>query len=154
MDMISHILLTNLVFKDMPTTQRTVTILFGILPDLVSFGGMFNSAFLHKILFFKKPPQSIFPPFVFKLYNISHSLLVWLVIFILFKLFSLDWLALAWCGWGLHILIDIFTHSGKAFPTPIIWPLSKFHFSGIGWSNKWFLLFGYSAILLLYLIFY
>lgn len=154
MDMISHILLTNLVFKDAPTAQRLTATAFGILPDILSFGAMYNTAFLRKVLFFKKPPPSIFPPYTMRLYNFSHSLLVWLAIFCILKLTGQHWLAIAFCGWGFHILIDIFTHSGKSFPTPILWPISNFHFSGIAWSNKWFLLFNYLMILFLYLVFY
>ena len=154
MDIISHALLTNLVFKDAPTTQRLVATAFGVLPDLVSFGPMFNTLFLRKVLFFKKPPQSLFPPYVMQLYNVFHSLIVWLAIFFLLLIFNFKWLAIAVCGWGFHILIDIFTHSNRAFPTPILWPVSKFHFSGISWSNKWFILFNYLMILFLYIFFY
>ncbi len=154
MDIISHALLTNLVFKDAPTTQRLVATAFGILPDLISFGPMFNTLFLRKVLFFKKPPQSLFPKYVMQMYNVLHSLIVWLAVFLILMLFGFDWLAIAVCGWGFHILIDVFTHSSRAFPTPILWPVSKFHFSGISWSNKWFILFNYLMILFLYIFFY
>ncbi len=154
MDIISHALLTNLVFKDLPVEQRSLAVIFGVMPDLVSFGGMFNSVFLRKVLFFKKPPQSIFPPYVMRLYNIFHSLIVWLAVFLVLIACDLRWLAIAVCGWGFHILIDIFTHSAKSFPTPILWPISNFRFSGISWSNKWFMLFNYAVILFLYLVFY
>ncbi len=154
MDIISHALLTNLVFKDAPTDQQIVATAFGVLPDLVSFGPMFNSLFLRKILFFKKPPQSLFPPYVMTLYKIFHSLIIWLAVFLLLLAFNLYWWAIAICGWGFHILLDVFTHSRRAFPTPILWPVSKFAFSGIGWSNKWFMLFNYTVILFLYIFFY
>jgi len=154
MDIISHALLTNLVFKDLPNSQRLLATIFGITPDLFSFGSMFNSLFLRKILFFKKPPQSLFPPYVMRLYNMSHSLIIWLVIFLLLWAFGLKWLAIAYCGWGFHILLDIFTHSKDSFPTHILWPFSNFYFSGIGWSNKWFMLFNYIVIFFLYLFFY
>jgi hypothetical protein len=154
MDVISHILLTNLVFKDAPESQRLLATAFGIMPDMVSFGSMFNSVFLRKILFFKKPPKSLFPPYIMLLYKICHSLVIWLGIFLLLLLVGLKWLAIAWCGWGFHILLDIFTHNKRSFPTLILWPFSKFHFSGIGWSNKWFMLFNYLVILFLYIVFY
>lgn len=154
MDIISHALLTNLVFKDAPLPQRLTATAFGMMPDLVSFGSMFNSVFLRKILFFKKPPQSLFPPYVMVLYNACHSLIIWFAVFIILWVFGLQWLAIAFCGWGFHILLDIFTHSASSFPTKIIWPISDFHFSGIGWSNKWFMLFNYLIILFLYIVFY
>ena len=154
MDIISHALLTNLVFQDLPMPQRAVAIGFGIVPDVVSFGALYNGAFLRKLLFFKKPPQSIFPPYVMRLYYIFHSLVIWLAVFILVEAFGPHWLAIAVCGWGFHIVLDIFTHSKKSFPTHILWPLSNFHFSGIAWSNKWFMLFNYLLILFLYIVFY
>ncbi len=154
MDIISHALLTNLVFKDAPTEQRLVATAFGIIPDLVSFGPMFNSLFLRKILFFKKPPQSLFPAYVMRLYNIFHSFIIWLAVFLILLVCGFYWWAIAICGWGFHILLDVFTHNRRAFPTPILWPLSKFHFSGIGWSNKWFMIFNYTVILFLYIFFY
>lgn len=154
MDIISHALLTNLVFKDAPEQERWLAIIFGTMPDLVSFGSMFNSVFLRKILFFKKPPKSLFPPYIMVLYDICHSLIVWLAIFLILWLFTPHWLALSWCGWGFHILLDIFTHNKRSFPTRILYPFSNFHFSGIGWSNKWFMLFNYLLILFLYLFVY
>jgi hypothetical protein len=154
MDIISHALLTNLVFKDAPANERWLAVAFGTLPDLVSFGSMFNSVFLRKILFFKKPPQSLFPAYIMRLYNICHSLIIWLAVFLILWAFAPHWLAIAFCGWGFHILLDIFTHSRHSFPTRILWPFSNFYFSGIGWSNKWFMVFNYLLILFLYLFFY
>lgn len=154
MDIISHALLTNLVFKDAPTSQRLLATAFGILPDIISFGGMYNLTFLRKALFFKKPPHSIFPPYIMRLYHICHSLIVWLAVFLVLWAFGATWLAVAWCGWGFHILLDIFTHSSSSFPTPIFWPFSNFHVSGFSWSNKWFVFGSYAIIAALYAIFY
>ncbi len=154
MDIISHALLTNLVFKDAPTEQRLFATAFGVLPDLVRFGSMFNSVFLRKILFFKKPPITLFPPYVLKLYAACHSLVIWLAVFLIMWAAGWHMIAIAFCGWGFHILLDIFTHSRRSFPTKILWPLSEFHFSGIGWSNKWFMVFNYIVIIFLYIVFY
>jgi hypothetical protein len=38
-------------------------------------------------------------------------------------------------AWLLHILVDIPTHSTRFFPTPFLWPISSYEFSGIGWAN-------------------
>ncbi len=154
MDIISHALLTNLVFKELPLEQRLIATAFGILPDLVSFAAIFNLNFLKRILFFKKPPQSFFPAYVMRLYHICHSLIVWFVVFGALWLLDYKWLAIAFCGWGFHIVLDIFTHSRAAFPTPVLWPLSNFSFSGVSWSNKWFIIINYLVIGVLYLIFY
>lgn len=152
MDIISHALWANLVFKEMP--QKNWAIVFSVAPDIISFVRIMGKNFFQKTMHFSDPPKSAFPAIVIKLYNYTHSLAIWLGIFMLLKLIGLDYWALAFCGWGLHILLDIFTHTSEFFPTPILWPFSHFHFSGISWSNKWFMLFNYSVLTFLYLIFY
>jgi len=154
MDIISHALWTNLVFKELPTEQRSLAVLFGVLPDFVSFFRVFGKHFIQKTMHYTNPPINVFPRFVFKLYNITHSLVIWLGVFMLLKILGFTYLALIFCGWGLHILLDVFTHTSNFFPTPILWPFSNFHFSGIQWSNKWFMLFNYAILLFLYLTFY
>lgn len=154
MDIISHALWTNLIFKEMPIEQRSIAVGLGVMPDVISFSFVASKHFFRKTMHYTDPPKSVMPKHVFKLYNITHSLVIWLGIFMTLKIFGLDWLALAYCGWGLHILMDIFTHTSSFFPTPILWPFSKFHFSGINWSNKWFMLFNYAVLLFLYLVFY
>lgn len=154
MDILSHALWTNLVFKELPIEQRSFAITFGVLPDLVSFLRVLGRGFIQKTMHYKNPPLHVFPKFVFKLYNVTHSLVVWVGIFLFLKLFNLDALAFVFCGWGLHIMLDIFTHSANFFPTPILWPFSDFHFSGIAWANKWFMLFNYVVLAFLYLVFY
>ncbi|MGB7949040.1 MAG: hypothetical protein WCH75_15250, partial [Candidatus Binatia bacterium] len=39
------------------------------------------------------------------------------------------------CAWGLHILVDIPTHSYKFFPTPFLWPVSGFEINGHNWAT-------------------
>ena len=154
MDILSHALWTNLIFKELPVAQRSLTIFLGVAPDLISFSFLALKHFIRKTMHYTDPPLHVIPRPGFKLYNITHSLVIWLGVFLILKIFGLDWWALACMGWGLHILLDIFTHSREYFPTPILWPFSKFHFSGINWSNKWFMLFNYAVIVFLYLVFY
>jgi hypothetical protein len=96
-----------LVFKDAPLEQRMFATAFGVLPDLVSFGSMFNSVFLRKILFFKKPPITLFPPYVLKLYAACHSLVIWLVIFLALWFLGFQMIAIAFCGWFLWCMCMI-----------------------------------------------
>ena len=154
MDIISHALWTNLIFKELPIAQRSVAVVFGVMPDFVSFSFLAVKHFVKKTMHYTDPPLHVIPRKVFVMYNITHSLVMWVGVFLLLKLIGLSWLALAFMGWGLHIFLDIFTHSKEYFPTPILWPFSKFHFSGINWSNKWFMLFNYAVLLFLYLVFY
>ena len=154
MDILSHALWTNLVFKELLAGQRSIAVVFGIMPDIISFSNIMIKNFLIKTMYYRDPPLSAFPRFVFKLYDLTHSLVIWLGIFFIFYFLDLYWLAIAFCGWGLHILLDVFTHTTKFFPTPILWPFSRFHFSGINWSNKWFMMFNYAVLVFLYLVFY
>jgi len=154
MDILSHILWTNLVFKEIPVEHRSFVIFFGVLPDLISFSLVNVKNFVKRTMSYENPPKSALPKYVFQLYDITHSLVIWLAVFLVLKILGLDWWLIAIYGWGFHILLDIFTHTTTFFPTPILWPFSKFHFSGINWSNKWFMLFNYAVLLFLYLVFY
>jgi hypothetical protein len=99
-------------------------------------------------------PVSGHPPrleLAWQLYQISHSL------FVFSAAFGLVWLirrrpVLEMLGWPLHILIDIPSHTLRFFPTPFLWPVSSYHFDGISWGNRWFMLVNYSAILAVYLV--
>jgi hypothetical protein len=154
MDIIAHALWANLIFKELPVEQRSFLAFFSVLPDLISFLGITIKAFFKKTIDYEAPPLSSFPPYVFKLYRVTHSLVIWAGVFFILFLFQFKLAALIWFGWGLHILLDVFTHTSGFFPTPILWPFSKFHFSGINWSNKYFMLFNYSIIFFCYLVFY
>ena len=57
-------------------------------------------------------------------------------------------------GWGLHILIDIPTHSYQFYPTPLLWPVSSWKFNGFSWTTPWFIIVNYLAILLVYALLY
>ena len=154
MDIISHALWANLIFKESPIAQRSAVIIFSVMPDFVSFSLITVKKFFSRTMSFKRPTLAVIPTQVFKLYNTTHSLIIWLSVFLILKIMGLSWLTLAFMGWGLHILLDVFTHTARYFPTPIFWPFSKFHFSGISWSNKWFMAFNYGVLAFMYLVFY
>lgn len=154
MDILSHALWTNLVFKELPVEQRSLAVVFGVIPDIVSFLKIFGKDFIRKTMSYTDPPIENFPKIVFVLYKFTHSLVIWFAVFLILKVFSLDYYALAFCGWGLHIVLDILTHTKSFFQTPILFPFSKFGFSGINWSNKWFMLGNYLVLVFLYLVFY
>jgi hypothetical protein len=85
----------------------------------------------------------------FGLYELSHSLVVFVPVF------ALAWLLFrrpVWelLGWALHVLMDIPTHSAH-FPTPFLWPLSSYQFFGISWRQWWFTALNYSALALAFL---
>jgi hypothetical protein len=83
--------------------------------------------------------------FVWQLYDGSQRLLVFGAVF------GLVWGIVrrpVWelLGWGLHILIDIPTHTG-IFAIHFLWPLSSYGFEGIRWENPWFMAVNYGALL-------
>jgi hypothetical protein len=153
MDIISHALWTNLILKDLPVEQRSLAITFSTAPDLISFSFLRIKEFLRKIIHYTDPPLNIIPLQIFHLYNLTHTLVIWGTVGMILYIVNLKLLFIAFFGWILHILFDIFTHTKNYFPTPIFWPLSNFHFSGVNWSNKYFMAINYTILLILYFIF-
>ena len=155
-----------------------LAIFFGVAPDLFSFGiyavaNIIRSGRLlpsYTIARFQQVTSSIHsnpfysvsggppdpaqvPAYVHVLYDYTHSLVIFLFVFLLIWLLRRRpyWLL---AGWGLHILIDIFTHTERFFPTPLFFPLSSFHFSGISWADPVFMLVNYLALVIVYLYLY
>ena len=142
-------------------------VLWGVFPDLFAFTlpfiWMFWSVAFGGLNFSDFPRSETVEPAVrdtlpvFQiasgLYNIGHSLIVFIVIFGLAaillrsKLRRIPW---EMSGWLLHILIDIPTHSYRFYPTPFLWPISEWKFNGFSWGVPWFIILNYSAIILAY----
>lgn len=139
MDIVSHGLWGGLGFGRRSRSSFWLAFFFGIAPDLLSFGIFTAMTFLG----FSEHPDwssgnhpdpSQIPLYVHSIYDVTHSLVVFSVVF------GLIWLIrkkplYELCAWGLHILLDIPTHSNGFFPTPFLWPLSDFTVNGIPWSH-------------------
>lgn len=121
MDIISHGLWGSLAFGRTNKLQFLLAFLIGIAPDLFSFG-------LYSLLIWLgvergvswsggPPPVSAIPEYVAVLYNLTHSLIIFLAVFGLVYLFTRRPIVIL-LAWPLHILVDIFTHSLEFFPTP------------------------------------
>lgn len=151
------------MYKAIPSTRnepRTTYwgIFFGIFPDILAFTPFwayifYNFLILRRKFEFVSPEDNGHIPWeglTGSLYNLSHSLVVWAVIFIVVWLIlkKIPWMLL---GWALHIGIDIFSHSNQFFPTPFLWPVSKFHVNAVSWAGPVFMIVNYGALLLLYL---
>ncbi len=80
------------------------------------------------------PDISDYPLFAQSLYNMTHSFVIFAAVFGLLWVVAKKpvWIVAAW---GLHILVDIPTHSLALFPTPFLWPISGHKVDGIGWDN-------------------
>ena len=153
MDFISHGLWGAITFGRKNRRSFWTALIFGMAPDVFSFGAFIISALLgiQKLPPLEPPDPSLIPAYVSNLYNISHSLIIFLAIFILVWAIRKKplWESSAW---GLHILFDIPTHVHGIFPTPFLWPISDYKISGIPWTAP--IIFIPNAALLIALYFY
>ncbi|MEK6955625.1 MAG: hypothetical protein AABW52_03115 [Nanoarchaeota archaeon] len=148
MDIFAHALWTYALFRIFNKKKYAISgAIFGVLPDLVAFIPFFFYMLINNIHF--QRDASIFPHYTLIAYNITHSFIIFLVSFIVVYLI-LRKIALPMLGWGLHILIDIPSHTADFFPTPFLWPISNLTISGISWADKYFMIFNYSLIILVY----
>jgi hypothetical protein len=158
MDILSHGLYGGVAFGRKSRLSYWLAFFFGIAPDLFSFG-------LFTVLTFlglaehpdwssgQHPDPSHIPAYVHSLYNGTHSLVIFMLVFGLVWFFRKKPLY-EMLGWPLHILVDIPTHSEKFFPTPFLWPLSDFRINGHAWSDPWIFIPNVIFIMGLYLWFY
>lgn len=138
MDFVSHALWGGVSFGRKNKRFFLLAAGISILPDILT-EGLFFVLYLLNIGSMPgwehgHPNIGDYPLFAQTLYNITHSLIAFTVIFGLFWIVSRRpvWIVAAW---GLHILIDIPTHSLALFPTPFLWPVSEIKVDGIGWDN-------------------
>ncbi len=150
MDIFAHFLWTYVIFHK--TQNPLLAGLFGVLPDLLSFGILFMTNMFSKKKFPRGPPDpKLVPSYVKQSYNYTHSLIIFLIISLIIYLITKNIYVFLF-GWPLHILIDIPTHTSKFFPTPFLFPLSKYRFNGIRWSNKIFMIINYSSLIIVYIL--
>ncbi|MFH1068764.1 MAG: hypothetical protein V1794_04005 [Candidatus Glassbacteria bacterium] len=122
--------------------------LFGMAPDLLSFGLWMAIRWMHGQFQRGRPDVHFLPDWLHTAYNFTHSL------FIIGALWALLWwwnreIAVPFSAWIIHILCDIPTHSRSFFPTPFLFPLSDYTVDGISWGQTWFMILNYSCLLAL-----
>ncbi|MBI4059750.1 hypothetical protein HY406_01680 [Candidatus Giovannonibacteria bacterium] len=160
MDIISHGLWGSAVFGRKDKKSFWLAFLFGVAPDLFSFGIFFATTFLGitpRPRFSAEPPDpALIPSYVSSLYNLTHSLIIFLLVFgiIIFATRKLRRPPWEMSAWGLHILLDIPTHSYKFFPTPFLWPFSDFKIDGWHWGSGWIFFPNLALLAILYLWFF
>ena len=139
---------------------------WGVFPDAFAFGPVFVWACISWIIgrdtsgILHGPPSGIEPwtpgtgtlsDFAQLLYQFSHSLIIFTVVIALvyFVRRKIPW---TMGPWLLHIFFDIPTHSYEFYATPFLWPISNLKFNGIQWSEGWFMVLNYGALLIVYLV--
>lgn len=138
MDIVSHGLWGGTSFGRKSKKNFWTAFFWAVFPDLFSFG-IFTISTLSG---FEKGPDwksgppdpSLIPPYVHTLYDFTHSLIPFAIIFftVWFIRKKPYYLML---GWPLHIIFDIGTHGTEFFPTPFLWPFSSYRFDGVSWSS-------------------
>ena len=152
MDFIFHLLWSFIIFHKADFFVSMLAVFFGALPDFVAFVPLFFEMMLFgRKIDFKKRDEKQVPKYVFKLYNISHSIVIFIILFIpAYMLFGP--IALVMITWFIHILVDIPTHSRAFFGTRFLYPLSDYSFDGYTWSNWKSLAVNYSLIMIFFIL--
>ncbi len=157
MDTLSHGLYGGIAFGRTSKIRYGIAFLFGIMPDMLSFGILFALTILGFVsgpeFASGPPPMSSIPEYVHHLYNITHSF------FVAGAVIALVWWwheapLMEMFAWPLHILVDIPTHSTKFFATPFLWPVSDFKIDGVSWSHPYIFIPNVIFLLGLHLWFY
>lgn len=157
MDIISHGLWGGIAFGRRNKRQFWWSFFFGIMPDLLSFGILTASVWLGIGIapdWSGGPPaMSSIPSYVSSLYNVTHSLVVFVVVFLIAWLI-LKRPPLVMLAWPLHIIVDIFTHTSAFFPTPFLWPIFNVKVSLISWADPRIFIPNVLLLLIVYAIYY
>ena len=166
MDILAHMLWANygtrpinkkLESKNKKTVNIYWAMLWSIFPDILAFGIPAGFAFLaaifsgHFSLITFLTNHNIFGKFISwspQLYSIGHSIFTWFIVF------GLVWLIfrkpkIVMFGWLFHIVLDVFSHALKHYPTPFLYPISDYHFPyGIWWRDPRFMIVNYILLLI------
>ena len=138
MDIVSHGLWGAIAFGRRTRRSFWLAFIVGIAPDVLSFGILTVAAMLGLAdspdFSRGTPPESSIPQYVHHLYNITHSLVVFLVVYLAV------WLLVKrpiWelSAWGLHVFMDIPSHSFAFFPTPFLWPVFDWKVNVCQWMS-------------------
>jgi len=140
-DILSHGLWGGIIFRK--GSPYWLAFAFGVLPDALAFGPLVVLRMTAGELVMGRPGLNTIPPWVYTVYNWTHSLVIAAVaIIILWQINRKP--AIAAGAWVLHILMDIPVHTQDYFPTSFLYPLSPFTFNGISsiklWAVNWLLL--------------
>ena len=162
MDIFAHAVWTNVLATIARRKQEKMhrqllsvawTTFWGVFPDLFAFTIPFVIGIYHMISGAVAPltkgswPIGLRGELAPVLYNYSHSLVIWLVVFgVVWAIYKRPrWELL---GWALHILIDIPSHANGFYLTPVFFPISGWKFThGVSWGHPIYMFVNYSAML-------
>ena len=153
MDIVSHGLWGGIAFGRKNRNSYWLAFVVGIAPDLFSFGILWLAATLglspRPDFSDGPPPESTIPTYVHVLYSVTHSLVVFLAVFFVAWMV---WKRPIWelGAWGLHVIMDVPTHSTAFFPTPVFWPLIDWKFNGWSWMTPGILIPNVVVLVLIY----
>src|SRR5688500_20353162 len=92
MDILSHGLWGGIAFGRKSRRSFWLAFAIGLAPDLLSFGILWTAVILGLAdppdFSHGTPPESTIPPYVHHLYDVTHSFLVFLFLFLLILFFS------------------------------------------------------------------
>lgn len=138
MDILSHGLWGGATVGRKSKKSFLTAFIFGVAPDLFSFGIFTTTVWLGYVSgpdwSSGTPDSKSIPQYVHSLYDLTHSLIIFGVAFFLVWAYRRKPMY-EMMAWGFHIVLDIFTHSDKFFPTPFLWPLSDFYVNGRSWGT-------------------
>jgi len=152
---VSNIALQKTIQKETPKKRRRFLIeafLWGALPDLIPFTIPVIISLFKGISFWAGENPEMLAASAY-IYQYTHSLIVFIVVFFLVRLFTKKWY-LPMLGWALHILFDIPLHEPDYFATPFLFPLSSWTLPfGVSWATWWifFPLWGFLIVWLIWL---
>jgi hypothetical protein len=159
MDFFAHIFISMIIFAG---DQWVLAVIFGVLPDFIPFGlSMLISPFRSKKRINNRNRDSMIDFYqqdenrwVYRLYNYTHSLVIWGFVFIILIFWGSQAKWFPWFGlaWLLHILLDIPTHEKRFFAPQFLTPFSNFCVDGKSWATPRIMLLTYFSILLGFII--
>lgn len=154
MDVFSHGLWGGITVGRKNRKSFLTAVAIGMAPDVIAFGPFLVTRLLDQgWAFFSqvghRPNLATIPEYVHSIYDVTHSFIVFatafLIVWAIRRKPMMEMLA-----WGLHICMDIPTHSLAFFPTPFLWPLSDFHVDGVPWSRPYIFYPDWGLLIILY----
>ncbi|MBU0457337.1 MAG: hypothetical protein ABH824_05060 [Nanoarchaeota archaeon] len=144
MDFFAHGLWSYIFFNK--TKKPWLAVIFGLLPDTISWGLYFVFNLLTGSINSGPPIVENIPGWVFGLYGLGHSIIVAVLVILIVSLI-IKKVPIFMLTWPVAIVMDIFTHTREFLPTPFLWPVSDWKFPGISWGTKTFIIVNYSLII-------